>query len=88
MKCVAAVLLSFAAATFLARGQTIGAGQGVVYEVIGSTTVIKQDAGNCPDIPNKGEYRRETRHYRDYQDGHLVRDWIQEVDIFVRCFEP
>jgi hypothetical protein len=85
------VLLLLLAASILitkAQNYTVDSMDGVSYEVRGSKIVSLHDAGNCPDWPNVGEFRRETRHYSRYSKGHKIKDWIESHDVFIRCREP
>lgn len=69
-------------------GPSIGAAAGEHYRIIKSEIIVKPDYLNCglnTFLPGPAEYRRETREYSVYSQGHLIRQYVATEDVFVRC---
>jgi hypothetical protein len=66
----------------------IGQPDGTGYEVVGRREVMHM-AVECEfndlGVPNPGIFDVETRLYREYQGGKLVRTWTEEAETFDRC---
>lgn len=89
----AGVLAAFAmVAPAQSGGPTIGAPNGVSYEVTSTREVTRMDGGRCGyhdlSLPNGAVFRVETRVYREFKEGKLLRTWQATAELFVRCYEP
>lgn len=69
----------------------IGQPDGIYYEVIATREESRSDASRCGfndlSLPNIGIYQIETRGYKEYRNGELVRSWQDDVENFVRCMD-
>ena len=69
-------------------GATVGPPDGVVYEVVSQFEVLKpavQCGFNRLSFPNPGVFAEETRVYREYRNGQVVRSWQDSFSRFERC---
>lgn len=61
------------------------------YSVQSADDVILPDSVSCMYPGPHGTdavYHREQRHYEQWQNGEMVRDWDGETDVFDRCLSP
>jgi hypothetical protein len=67
----------------------MGVPNGIFYEILGNREVGQAAPGQCGfndlSVPNTGIFQIETRSYKEYANGQIIRSWSEEVAVFVRC---
>lgn len=61
------------------------------YTVESADDLIRPDSVNCASPGLNGTdavYRREQRHYVQWENGLMVRDWVGQTDVFDHCRSP